>query len=59
MKGINTFKVSELKNHSMHKYVNGRWVPARPIGLTGFCYRIKCAYLVFAGKADIVQWGDQ
>ena len=59
MRSINTFKVNELKNNSMHKYINGRWVSARPIGLTGLKYRIKCAYLVFVGKADIVQWEDQ
>lgn len=36
--------------------INGKWMPARPIGLSGFSNRIKLAWMVFTGKADAVKW---
>ena len=39
---------------------DGRWVPARPEGYFLFWNRVKYAWMVFTGKADIVIWpGDQ
>ncbi len=48
-------------NSNWHKAQNGsivHWVPARPIGLFSLCHRLRCAWLVFTGKADIVIWAD-
>lgn len=35
------------------------WVIGRPIGFIGFWHRVKCAWLVFREKADIVIWKYQ
>ena len=36
--------------------IDGKWVPARPIGLSYFSNRIKLAWMVFTGKADALIW---
>ena len=41
--------------------INGKWVPARPVGLlgmSGLLNRLKAAKLVFDGKADAVKWPE-
>lgn len=40
---------------------NGRYVMARPEGWggVGLCFRLKCAWLVFTGRADVLQWVGQ
>jgi hypothetical protein len=45
----------------MLRLVNGRWVACRPLGYQGFrlLRRLKLAYLVFTGKADVVKWEQQ
>lgn len=35
------------------------WVPARPIGFPSFKNRITSAWLVFTGRADVLQWPHQ
>lgn len=35
---------------------DGRWVPARPLGFYSIGNRIKCAWMVFTGRADAVVW---
>ncbi|MDF2435375.1 MAG: hypothetical protein JWP44_5006 [Mucilaginibacter sp.] len=42
--------------HSNSACINGKWVPARPIGFWSWSYRIKAAWLVFTGRADAVTW---
>lgn len=32
-----------------------RWKP-RPVGGKGFSHKLRCAYLVLRGRADIVVW---
>ncbi len=40
--------------------INGKWLPARPLGYPSLRSRIKAAWLVFTGKADAVIWpGEQ
>ena len=40
--------------------IDGKWVPARPLGFYSIGHRIKAAWLVFTGKADAVTWpGNQ
>ena len=41
--------------------INGKWVPARPLmlsGFDGFKKRVKAALLVLQGKADAVIWPE-
>lgn len=60
-------KVYDLKNLIMlsmdpdvQANINGKWVPARPLGYPSFTQRVRAAWLVFTGKADAVKWpGDQ
>lgn len=49
-----------LKPDTTLKYINGTYVPARPMGYASIKQRFKCAWLVFTGKADALVWpGDQ
>ncbi len=34
----------------------GEHIPTRPLGPRSFGYRVKAAWLVFAGKADALVW---
>jgi hypothetical protein len=47
-----------IKGWSVQVGINGMWVPARPLGFQGFFLwtRIKRAWLVFTGKADVLVW---
>lgn len=42
------------------KHPDGRnvWVAGRPLSLGGFALRkrLRCAWLVFTGRADVVKW---
>jgi hypothetical protein len=38
--------------------INGRWVPARPVGYLSLGWRIKLAWMVFTGKADAFVWPE-
>jgi len=46
--------------HSAQAQINNKWVPARPLGLLGLELRIrlKAAWVVFLGKADVVVWPE-
>ncbi len=40
--------------------INGKWIPARPLGYPTLGSRLKAAWMVFTGKADAVVWpGEQ
>ena len=36
--------------------IDGRWCPARPLGMFSLAHRLHLAWLVFVGKADAVMW---
>ena len=36
--------------------INGKWLPTRALGLDAVPNRIRAAWLVFTGKADVVIW---
>lgn len=38
--------------------INGKWVPARPVGFFSIGNRLRCAWLVFTGKCDLVRWPE-
>jgi len=35
------------------------WVAARPLGMSGLLWRLRCAWIVFTGKADALVWKGQ
>lgn len=37
---------------------DGRWIPCRPCGYPSLKNRIRCAWLVFTGRADALIWDD-
>lgn len=54
---ITTFKT--IMGFSSNKaLLNGKWVPARPMGFCSFRYRIKAAWKVFIGECDALQWPE-
>lgn len=59
--GLNRWDVENLVRHanSCGALIKGRYVPARPIGLFNIQHRIKMAWAVFKGRADVVFWPGQ
>ena len=56
------FRIRDLVKHASEcqaEVSKGVWVPARPIGYSSLRHRIRCAWLVFIGKADAVIWDKQ
>ena len=42
----------------MAEYAPGKWAPARPEGFFSLRNRLKCAWLVFTGRADALVWPE-
>lgn len=59
MKGINELTAYQLKHWNCEKEILGKYTPARPEGRRGFIRRLKLAYKVFTGKADVLVWYKQ
>ena len=38
--------------------INGKWVPARPLGLYSLKNRLRLTWMVFVGKADALKWPE-
>ena len=56
------YNVDDLRNLDAFAFINNQLVTARPFGWQGFnvFYRLRCAWKVFSGKADVLEWtGDQ
>ena len=47
-----------LTKNEAQANINGKWVPARPLGYQSFFNRVRCAWLVFTGKADALVWPE-
>ena len=58
MRAPNIISVKELHSWNNDAEINGKWVPARPIGLHSLANRIRLAWLVFTGKADALIWPE-
>jgi hypothetical protein len=59
MKAPNLYTLDGL--HKLNREVGAShdgkvWYPARPLGLDTISNRIRCAWLVFTGRADAVTW---
>lgn len=61
MRDPNLFGVEELVRcaGSNSAKIDGRYVPARPLGFASLRWRLRITWLVFAGKADAVTWPGQ
>ncbi len=38
--------------------INGKWVPARPLGFRSLRYRLRATWLVFTGQCDALRWPE-
>lgn len=38
--------------------INGKWVPARPMGYDSILHRIRLAFYVFIGRYDALVWPE-
>jgi len=57
LQGINTYLGEvDIKGDVAKKMPDGRWATARSIGWCGIIYRVKAAWKVLRGYADIVVW---
>lgn len=57
-------KATKIDGSSLTQTSNGRWVPARPLpyfftGVRSLFNRIYCAWLVFTGRCDVLDWEQQ
>lgn len=43
-------------NYGCKAEIDGKWVPARPLGLDTLRSRLRAAWWAFTGKADVVIW---
>jgi len=62
MKPVNVINADNLvvmANETKTGLPDGRWVAARPIGMDGLLWRLRCAWRVFTGKCDVLKWTDQ
>lgn len=54
--------ISSLSMHNLldsQIEINGKWQPARPTGYPSLFRRVKYAWWVFIGKADVLTWPGQ
>ena len=56
MKAPGLYTVNDMFNMcDTQAHINGKWVPARPIGVAGIVSRLKLAWGVLTGKYDAVK----
>ncbi len=48
--------IASARETTMRPTNGSGYVPCRPLGHTGWKYRLKAAWKVFTGKADAVIW---
>jgi len=36
--------------------IDGKWYPARPLGLYSISWRFRAAWLAFTGRVDLLHW---
>lgn len=60
MNGTNIWTLNDLIKATQENaaLINGKYVPARPLGWTAIPHRVKAAWLVFTTKADAVIWPE-
>jgi hypothetical protein len=60
MKSPSIYKLKDLLKivNQIQTCIKGKWVPARPLGLSSLVYRFRCTWLVFTGQADVLIWPE-
>jgi hypothetical protein len=60
-KAPNIIKLENLNSmcRNSQAEINGKWVPARPLGYYLLRNRLNAAWMVFTGKADALLWPGQ
>jgi hypothetical protein len=53
------YSASEIQRHDVRTEIDGKWVLTRPLNYRSFKKRIKEAWMVFIGKADVLVWYKQ
>lgn len=62
MRGINRYNIRTVIEdlpENQTKLSDGSWTVARPLGFTGLWWRLKCAWIIFTGKADLLEFEEQ
>jgi hypothetical protein len=59
MKDPSIIHVHSLLDQSTQTEIDGKWVPARPLGFSSILYRFRAAWLVWTGRADALIWHKQ
>ena len=59
--GINIYQADDIYQQESENLtlIEDRWYASRPLGTGGFLRRVKCAFLVFTGRADVLVWHKQ
>jgi hypothetical protein len=56
---VHTFEsLSQISRHCSSSRDGKTWYPARPMGFCSIGNRLRCAWMVFTGKADAFVWPD-
>ena len=51
------YTVDYIRTSNTTAQINGKWIPARPLGLDTLKNRFRLAFMVFTGKLDALKWG--
>lgn len=46
-----------LRHNFATTEIDGKWIPARPLGFYSIWYRLELAWGVFIGRYDALEWG--
>lgn len=59
-KGVTLWTLKDLSQNvnETSKCIDGKWVPARPMGYDSMFCKIKLAWGVILGKYDVVEWPE-
>lgn len=49
-------KVLQNEVNNNQTEINGKWIPARPLGVDCLRHRLRLAWGIFLGKYDAVKW---
>lgn len=52
------YNVENLPNWDNIVLIKNRWVFSRPLGMFGLLSRLRAAWMVFTGKADVLIWQE-
>ena len=56
--GGKMWSLKSLQELDVQAEINGKWVPARPLGFYSLRVRLRDAWEVFMGRADAFKWPE-